>query len=225
MKVILTGATGMVGKGVLYECLDDPNVEQVLSISRSPCGMSNPKLKELLLKDLNDYSGVEEQLKGYDACFFCLGVSSAGMKEPDYTKITYDLTLALAKALVKVSPQATFIYVSGQGTDSTEKGGSMWARVKGRVENELLKLGFKGAYMFRPGLIIAKRGIKSRTALYRTFYAIGTPFWPLVESAFPKAVTNTDKVGKAMIKVAMKGFPSKYLENREINTVASSTAS
>ncbi|MFT3841869.1 MAG: NAD(P)H-binding protein [Myxococcaceae bacterium] len=221
MKVILTGATGMVGKGVLYECLDDPSVEQVLSISRSPCGMSNPKLKELLLKDLNDYSGVEEQLKGYDACFFCLGVSSAGMNEADYTKVTYDLTLALAKALVKVSPQATFIYVSGQGTDSTEKGGSMWARVKGRVENELLKLGFKGAYMFRPGLIIAKRGIKSRTALYRTFYAIGTPLWPLVESAFPKAVTNTDKVGKAMIKVAIKGFPSKYLENREINTVAS----
>jgi uncharacterized protein YbjT (DUF2867 family) len=220
MKVILTGATGMVGKGVLYQCFDDPSVEQVLAIGRAPLGETNPKLKELTLKDLNDYSAVEDQLKGYDACFFCLGVSSAGMSEPDYTKITYDLTIALAKALVKASPQATFIYVSGAGTDSTAKGRSMWARVKGRVENELLAMGFKAAYMFRPGLIVPKRGIKSRTALYRAFYTVGTPLMPLLESAFPKAVTDTDKVGKAMINVAAKGYEKKYLENGDINQAA-----
>jgi uncharacterized protein YbjT (DUF2867 family) len=220
MKVILTGATGMVGKGVLYQCFDDPAVEQVLAIGRSSCGESSPKLKELLLKDLADYSAVEEQLKGYDACFFCLGISSAGLKEDQYSKITYDLTIALAKALVKQSPQATFIYVSGAGTDSTEKKGGMWARVKGRVENELLKMGFKGAYMFRPGLIAPKRGIKSRTPLYRAFYTLGAPLMPWLASAFPKAVTDTDKVGKAMIKVAQSGYESKYLENRDINAVA-----
>ncbi len=224
MKVILTGATGMVGKGVLYQCFDDPKVEQVLAIGRAPLGESQPKLKELVLKDLTDYSAVEAQLKGYDACFFCLGVSSAGMSEEAYTKVTHDLTLALAKALVKASPQATFIYVSGAGTDSTGQGRSMWARVKGRVENELLGLGFKAAYMFRPGLIAPKRGIKSRTALYRAFYTVGGPLMPLLESAFPQAVTDTDKVGKAMINVALRGFPSKYLENKDINQAASSGA-
>jgi uncharacterized protein YbjT (DUF2867 family) len=219
MKVILTGASGMVGKGVLYECLDDPGVEQVLCVGRGPSGMSHPKVTDLVLSDLADYSAVEPQLEGYDACFFCLGVSSAGLSEAAYTKITYDLTMALARTLVRLNPALTFIYVSGAGTETTGKG-SMWVRVKGRVENELHALGFKQAVMFRPGLIRPMRGIVSRTKLYRAIYAVMKPLLPAVNALVPRAVTDTDRVGKAMLRVARTGTTKEFLTTADINALA-----
>ena len=219
MKVILTGASGMVGKGVLYECLDDAGVEQVLCVGRGPSGMSHPKVKDLVLRDLADYSAVEGQLNGYDACFFCLGVSSAGMSEAAYTKITYDLTMALARTLVRLSPAMTFIYVSGAGTDTTGKG-SMWARVKGRVENELHALGFKQTVMFRPGLIRPMRGIVSRTKVYRALYAVMKPLIPALNALAPRAVTDTDRVGKAMLQVVRAGTTKQSLTTADINALA-----
>jgi nucleoside-diphosphate-sugar epimerase len=209
MKVILYGATGMVGQGVLRECLLDPEVEGVLAPVRAPTGQTHEKLREIDLKEKID-------AKPYDACFFCLGISSAGMNEADYTKITYDLTLEAAKAIVH--PGLTFIYVSGQGTDSTEKGGSMWARVKGKTENALLAMPFKAAYMFRPGVIRPMNGIKSKTALYRAAYVVATPLMVLFKNA--KWMTDTERVGKAMLKVGKRGSDKKLLENRDINEVA-----
>lgn len=219
MKVILTGATGMVGKGVLYQCLDDPGVEQVLCIGRGPSGMSHPKVVDLVLGDLADYSAVEDRLKGYDACFFCLGVSSAGMREAEYTRITYDLTMALARTLVRLSPAMTFIYVSGAGTETTGTG-SMWVRVKGRVENELHALGFKQAVMFRPGLIRPLRGIVSRTKVYRVSYALLKPLLPVLNAVAPGAITDTDRVGKAMLRVARRGTTKPFLTTADINALA-----
>src|SRR5579863_720907 len=172
MNVLLFGATGMVGQGVLRECLLDPEVERVLAIGRTSCGQQHKKLRELLRKDFSDYSGVENELTGFDACFFCLGVSSAGMTEEAYRRVTYDLTLAAAQVLAKLNPDMTFIYVSGAGTDSSEHGRTMWARVKGKTENDLLRLPFHAAYMFRPGVIRPLHGIRSRTKLYRLFYLL-----------------------------------------------------
>ena len=209
MKVILYGATGMVGQGVLRECLLDPEVESVLAPVRSPTGKTEEKLREIDLKEKIDG-------KAYDACFFCLGISSAGMNEADYTKVTYDLTMEAAKALVH--PGMTFIYVSGAGTDSTEKGRSMWARVKGKTENALLAMPFKAAYMFRPGAIRPMHGIRSKTALYRAAYVVATPLMALFKNA--KWMTDTERVGKAMIKVAKSGAPKKHLENVDINELA-----
>ena len=163
LKVILFGATGMIGQGVLRECLLDPDVTQVLAVSRGPIGQNHEKLRELLHRDFSDFSGSERELSGYDACFYCLGVSAAGMKEADYAHVTYDFALAAARALAKLNPGMTFIYVSGAGTDSSEKGRSMWARVKGRTENALLALPFKAKFMFRPGVIQPMHGITSRT--------------------------------------------------------------
>jgi uncharacterized protein YbjT (DUF2867 family) len=224
MKVILFGATGMVGQGVLRECLLEPRVERVLSVSRSPLGQPHEKLRELFHKDFTDFTAVESELAGYDACFFCLGVSSAGMKEPDYTRVTYDYTLAAAQVLARVSPSMTFIYVSGSGTDSTEKGRSMWARVKGKTENALLKLPFKAAYMFRPGYIQPMHGIKSKTGLYRAIYAVMGPMYPLIKGIAPKAVTTTEQVGRAMLRVAESGSPKTLLENADINALAAQQA-
>jgi uncharacterized protein YbjT (DUF2867 family) len=220
MKVILYGATGMVGQGVLRECLLDPRVDAVLSVARRATGQQHPKLKELVRDDLTAYSGVEDQLAGYDACFFCLGVSSAGMKEADYHRVTYDLTLAAANALVKASPGMTFIYVSGAGTDSTERGRSMWARVKGKTENALLALPFKASYMFRPGLIRPMHGITSRTPSYRLFYAAFGWVVPAVGAIAPGLVTTSEKLGRAMISVAQRGAPKRVLETADINEVA-----
>ena len=217
MKVILFGATGMVGQGVLRECLLDPRVEAVLSISRSTTGQSHPKLSERLQKDLVDYSGIETQLKGYDACFFCLGVSSAGMRETDYTRITYDLTLAAASTLARLDPGMTFIYVSGTGTDSSGQGRVMWARVKGRTENALLTLPFKAAYMFRPGIIRPLHGIKSKTPLYRAFYAALGPLLWLLGALSSSLITTTEQMGRAMINAAANGAPNILLENADIN--------
>ena len=217
MKVILFGATGMVGQGVLRECLLEPRVSQVLAVGRSPSGKHDPKLKELVLPDMFQYRAVAQQLKGYDACFFCLGISSAGMSEADYRHVTYDLTLAAADELAKLNPGMTFVYVSGQGTDSSEKGKVMWARVKGATENALLALPFKAAYMFRPGIIRPLHGIRSKTALYQTFYTIFRPFLGLMAWLSPDSLTSTEQMGRAMINAAQGGAPLRHLENRDIN--------
>ena len=219
MKIILFGATGMVGQGVLRECLLAPDVEQVLTVGRSATGQQSPKLRELVHKDFTDFSAVERELSGYDACFFCLGVSSAGMKEADYHHVTYDYALAAARTLAKASPGMTFIYVSGAGTDSTEKGRSMWARVKGKTENALLQLPFKAAYMFRPGFIQPMHGIKSKTPLYRAIYSVMGPLYPVLKAVVPKVVTTTEQVGRAMLKVARQGAPNRIVENHDINTL------
>ena len=220
MNVILFGATGMVGRGVLRECLLDAEVTKVLSIGRSSTGQKHEKLRELLHKDFTDFSALERELTGYDACFFCLGVSSAGMNEADYARVTYDFTLAAARVLAKANPQMTFIYVSGTGTDSSEKGRSMWARVKGRTENALLALPFKATFMFRPGVIQPMHGVASRTKLYRVIYAISAPLFPVLKTVFPKAITTTERVGRAMLAVARRGFSKRLLENADINAIA-----
>ena len=219
MKVILFGATGMVGQGALRECLSSNQVASVLTVGRAVTGQTNPKLQEIALKDLANLSAIESQLVGYDACFFCLGVSSVGMNEQDYTRITYDLTLSVARTLFKLNPNMTFIYVSGTGTDSTEKGRSMWARVKGRTENDLLKLGFKAVYMFRPGYIQPLDGIKTKTALYAAIYRMVGFLYPVFKALIPNYVTTTQQVGRAMIHVAAQGAPKTHLENRDINSL------
>lgn len=201
MNVILFGATGMIGRGVLRECLRDDSVESVLAVGRTPLAVTHPKLRELVRADPSDLSAPELDLAAYDACFFCLGVSSVGMKEEEYRRVTYDLTLAAARTLAAANPRLTFAYVSGEGTDSTERGRSMWARVKGKTENDLLELPFQ-AYMFRPGIVQPDRGIPSKTRLYRTLYAITAPLFPVLRRVAPNLVTTTRSMGRAMITVA-----------------------
>ncbi len=217
MKTILFGATGMVGQGVLRECLADPDVTQVLVIGRGTTGQNDPKLREIIHINFEDFSPIESELIGYDACFFCLGVSSVGMTEQAYRHITYDFTLAAAKLLAKLNPGMTFIYVSGAGTDSTEKGRIMWARVKGETENALLHLPFKAAYMFRPGAIEPLDGIKPKNKWLRVLLVVLGPLFPLFKLLFPDSITTTRKVGRAMIKVAKDGTPMKWIESRDIN--------
>ena len=219
MKVLLFGATGMVGQGVLRECLIDPDVTSVVAVGRAATGQTHPKLREIVHADLSDVSSLAGEMAGADACFFCLGVSSAGMTEEAYTRLTYDLTLAVAETLAKTSPGMTFVYVSGEGTDSTERGRSMWARVKGRTENALLRLPFKAAYMFRPGLIQPLHGIKSKTGLYRAVYAVTGPLLPLLKAVAPKHVTTTEQVGRAMLGVAKHGADKRVLETPDINAI------
>ena len=219
MNVILFGATGMVGQGVLRECLLDPDVERVLSIVRAPTGHREPKLSELVHADFFDFSAIENELSGYGACFFCLGVSSAGMKEADYRRVTHDITLAVASLLASLNRNMTFIYVSGTGTDSSERGRTMWARVKGKTENDLLRLPFKAAYMFRPGVIVPLHGVKSKTKLYQGFYTILGPLLPMLYALFPKYVTTTEQIGRAMLKVAKQGAPKSVLETSDINKI------
>jgi uncharacterized protein YbjT (DUF2867 family) len=221
MNVILFGATGMVGQGVLRECLIDPDVQQMLSIVRTASGQQHPKLRELVHTNFFDYSAIESQLTGFDACFFSLGVSSAGMDEAKYTHLTYDLTLAAAAPLARLNPNMTFLYVSGAGTDSTERGRSMWARVKGKTENDLLKLPFRAAYMFRPGFIQPLYGIRSKTKLYQFFYTALNPILPLLKSALPKYITTTEELGRAMLNVAKHGYPTPILEVADIIHAAS----
>jgi uncharacterized protein YbjT (DUF2867 family) len=219
MKVILFGATGMVGQGVLRECLLDSDVQQILSIVRTPSGQQHTKLRELIHSNFFDYSAIEPQLTGYDACFFSLGVSSAGMDEAKYTRLTHDLTLDAASTLARLNPNMTFLYVSGSGTDSTERGRIMWARVKGKTENDLLKLPFRAAYMFRPGFIQPLHGIRSKTKLYQTFYTVLNPILPLLKSVFPQYITSTEQLGCAMLRVAKQGFPKTIIENKDIDTL------
>ncbi|MBP7240007.1 MAG: epimerase [Saprospiraceae bacterium] len=218
LNVIITGTTGMVGKGVLLECIDSPDVESILLINRSPVDVMHPKVKEIIHKDFFDLSSVRDQLTGYNACFFCLGVSSVGMKEADYKRFTYDLTLGFAKVVLFLNPDMTFCYVSGAGTDSSEKGKSMWARVKGKTENDLLSLGFKATYMFRPGYIHPMRGIKSKTPLYNAFYVVLKPLYPLLKR-MPKYVTDNAAIGRAMIAVARNGYTKRVLESIDINSI------
>ena len=217
MNVLLFGATGMVGQGVLRECLIDPGVERVLAVGRSSTGRRDEKLTEALLPDVGDLSGVEDRLAGYDACFYCLGVSSVGMSEERYTKLTYDLALSVAGTLVRIDPAMTFVYVSGAGTDASEKGRVMWARVKGRTENALRRLPFRAAYMFRPAGIVPMHGVRSKTAWYRVLYAAMSPLYPVLKALFPNGVTTTEKVGRAMLAVARRGYPGPVLETRDIN--------
>ena len=215
MKVIITGATGMVGKGVLLECLEHENITEVLSISRRSLGMSHTKLKELLHKDFSEFESVKETLAGYDACYACMGVSSAGMKEEEYTRLTYDFTLALARVLFDLNPEMTFIYVSGQGTRSDEKG-SMWARVKGKTENDVLALGFKQAFMFRPGAIIPVKGVSPSSRLYRIVINNLTWLLKLLKRLAPNSVVNTVQIGLAMINATKNGYDKRIIDPSDI---------
>jgi uncharacterized protein YbjT (DUF2867 family) len=217
MKVILFGATGMVGQGVLRECLLDAEVESVLAVGRSPTGQRHPKLREILHDNFLDYSAIESRLTGYDACFFCLGVSSIGISEERYRHLTYDITLAAAATLARLNPQLVFVYVTGQGTDATEQGRLMWARVKGKTENDLLKLPFKAAYMFRPAAIQPLHGIRSKTAWVQAIYVAAAPLLSLLNRVAPKYMTTTEQVGRAMIKVARDGYRKPVLESEDIN--------
>jgi uncharacterized protein YbjT (DUF2867 family) len=215
MKVILFGATGMVGQGVLRECLLAPEVEAVLSVGRSSTGKTHAKLREVRHVDFMNFSAVENELRGRDACFFCLGVSSAGMAEAEYRRVTYGFSLAAAETLARLNPGMTLVYVSGAGTDTSERGRSMWARIKGETENALLRLPLK-AYMFRPGYIQPRHGATSRTAWARALYALLSPLYPLWRVLFPKYVTTTEEVGRAMIRVASRGAPKRVLESEDI---------
>jgi hypothetical protein len=211
MKVILFGSTGMVGQGVMRECFLADGIESVLAIGRTSLGRSHPKLKELLRSDLFDFDGLAVELLGYDACFFCLGVSSAGMPEADYIRLTYDLTIGWANELARINPAMTFIYVSGAGTG----GKSMWAQVKGRTEEALLQL-FPNAYMFRLAVLRAMHGELSKTRWTRISYALFHPLLPLVRAIAPGAVITTEELGRAMIRVAREGAPKRILENRDL---------
>lgn len=216
IRAIITGATGMVGEGVLHECLQHPDVEAVLVINRKPCGVLHPKLKEIIHPDFFDFSVIEDQLTGYNACYFCLGVSSIGMKEPEYYKLTYTLTLHVAQTLSKLNSGMTFCYVSGASTDSTEKGRSMWARVKGKTENDLMKLRFKQVFAFRPGFMRATKGLKNVLPLYKY---IGW-LYPLLRAVFPNSVSTLAEVGQAMINVTRFGYDTQVLEVTDILVLA-----
>lgn len=220
MKIILFGASGMIGQGVLRQCLADPTVTQVLSIGRSAPAVTDPKLKALVHDNFFDYSTILGELRGYDACLFSLGVSAGGMGEEKYHRLTYELTLAAAQAILSQNPQLTFIYVSGAGTNSSEKGGAMWARVKGKTENALLRLPFKDAYMFRPAYIQPIHGEVARAAGIRWMYTLFGPLYPLWRALFPKYVTTTEILAKAMITVARRGAPKKIIENADLAALA-----
>ncbi len=219
MKVILFGATGMVGQGVLRECLLDADIESVLSVGRRPTGQAHAKLHELQHDDFMDYSAIEAQLRGYDACLFCLGVSSVGMDAERYRHLTYDITLAAAKTLVRLNPGMVFTYVTGRSTDSTERGPVRWARVKGKTENDLLKLPFKAAYMFRPAGIRPLHGVRSRTAWIHAIYVVAAPLLSYLARTSPKFMTTSEQLGRAMIKVARNGYPKPVLESEDINAI------
>lgn len=212
IRAIITGATGMVGEGVLYECLQHDNVEEVLVVGRKSCNVTHPKLREMLAPDFFNLSAIENQLTGYNACFFCLGVSSIGMKEPEFYKLTYTLTMNFASALVNKNPDMIFCYISGAGTDSTEKGRTMWARVKGKTENDLMKLPFKKVYNFRPGIIKPTKGLKNTLRFYKY---LG---WliPIIKLFAPKYISSLKQLGLAMINAASKGYEKQILEVKDI---------
>lgn len=218
IKVVITGSTGMVGKGVLLECLESPDIEKVLVINRNTIGLTHPKLIEVLLSDFSQVHEIKDHFDGYDACFHCMGISSVGMREENYAHVTYGMTKALADSMYELNPDSVFNYVSGSGTDSSEKGRTMWARVKGRTENYILNKGFKDAYMFRPGAIIPEKGIKSKTGWYSWIYLVMTPIFPLLKKF--SSITTTTKIGVAMIKSVTKGFDLKHLENQDINRLS-----
>jgi uncharacterized protein YbjT (DUF2867 family) len=219
MNVIVFGATGMIGGGVLIECLDEPRIETVLTIGRRASGRDHPKLKQMVRSDLSDFADIRDELRGYDACFYCLGVSAAGMSEEAYRRVTLDLTLAAADVLADLNPELTFCYVSGQGTDSSEQGRIMWARVKGATENRLLSMSIP-AYMFRPGLVQPMKGVRSSTRSYRVLYGLTAPFMPLLRRLLPTYVTTTEDLGRAMVRVSMEGCENHILDPGDINELA-----
>ena len=221
MNILIFGATGMVGQGVLRECLLAPDVERVVAVGRSATGQQHPRLQDLVHKDMYDYRAIEPQLTGFDACFFCLGVSSVGMKEPEYKRITYDLTMAAATVLARLNPGMTFTYVTGAGTDSSERGERMWARVKGATENALMRLPFRASYMFRPGMIQPLHGVRSKTPLYQAAIVLLKPVLGLAHRWWPDHVTTTEKVGRAMLTVARKGARKVLLDPADINALGS----
>lgn len=216
IKAIITGSTGMVGEGVLHVALADPRVEKVLVINRHPCGVQHEKLTEILHKDFHDFSTIESQLSGYNACYFCLGVSSVGMKEDQYRHLTYDLTLHVAHTLVKLNPDMTFCYISGAGTDSSEEGNSMWARIKGKTENDLVKLPFRAVYNFRPGYIQPMPGMKNTYRVLRYLSWL----YPVLKAFFSKYVIRLEEIGKAMIEATLKGYPRQVLECQDIRKLS-----
>jgi hypothetical protein len=216
IRAIITGSTGMVGEGVLYECLQHTQVESVLVINRKSCGIIHAKLKEIIHTDFYDLRLIEEHLKGYNACYFCLGVSSLGMKEPEYFKISYTLTINFAQTLSRLNDGMTFCYISGAGTDGSEKGKIMWARIKGKTENDLMKLPFKGAYAFRPALIQPTKGLKNAL----TFYKYIEWIFPFARLLFPGYFVSLKEVGLAMINVAVRGYNKQVLENKDIVTLS-----
>jgi uncharacterized protein YbjT (DUF2867 family) len=225
VNVALFGATGMVGQGVLRECLLDPGVMSVLSVGRSQTGQIHPKLREIVHADLLDFTSLESALSGLDACFFCLGVASAGMAEVDYRRVTFGITLAAATTLVRLNPRMTFVYVSGAGADSSERGRVMWARVRGETENAVLRLPFKAAAVIRPAGIIPLHGNTSRTPLYRAAYTLTRPFWPMLYKMFPQFVTTTERLGRAMLQIARHGSSKPILEARDISALTAGAPS
>jgi uncharacterized protein YbjT (DUF2867 family) len=223
MNVVIFGASGMVGQGVLLECLRETGVERVLVIGRSSTGRQHAKLREVLVKDLFDVASYAGELTGLDACFFCLGVSSAGMSEAGYRRLTYDLTVSIAQELAARNSVLCFVYVSGAGTDSTERGRTMWARVKGATENALLRMPFRSAFMFRPGLIQPLDGIRSKTRAYQIVLVLAAPVLPLLRRAFPKSISTTREIGQAMLAVARNGWSRPLLEPKDIHAAATQT--
>lgn len=219
LRVIITGTTGMVGEGVLHECLKHPLVERILVINRKPCGYSDPKLTEIIHTNFYDLSTIEKQLSGYNACFFCLGVSSVGMKEPEYFEKTYTLTMHVAQTLVSQNPDMIFSYISGSGTDSTEKGRSTWARVKGKTENDLMKLPFKKVYAFRPGYMQPTKGLKNTLPYYKYMDWM----YPMLKTFFPGFTSTLAELGLAMINATAYGFKKSVVEVRDIVAIAKAT--
>ncbi len=217
MKVLITGATGMVGRSVLLECLEDNAVEKVYLLSRQSIEFQHAKIIEILISDFEKLSIADFQDISPDACFHCMGISSVGQSEAAFSKVTYDVTKVLMDVMFEVNPSMVVTYVSGVGTDTSEKGKVMWARVKGKTENYILNKGFKKSYMFRPGMILPEKGIKSRTFLYQFFYVILRPFFPLFRLS--KNVTTTTKLGKSMLRLITKEYPSVYIENRDVNEI------
>lgn len=219
MNVLLFGATGMLGQGVLRECLAAPDVALVQTVGRTATGVASPRLREIVHGDLVDFRAIEARLAGFDACFFCLGVSAAGMSEAEYSRLTYDLTLAAATTLARLNPEMTFVYVSGQGTDGAGTGRIMWARVKGRTENALRALPFRAVYLFRPGVIQPLHGARSRTTLYRVAYTLMAPVLPFLRRLAPNRVLTTEVVGRAMLAAARRGGPGMVAEIADINAL------
>ncbi|HEU4371880.1 MAG TPA: NAD-dependent epimerase/dehydratase family protein [Telluria sp.] len=219
MNVLIFGASGMVGQGVLRECLGAGDVEKVLTVGRTPTGQQHPKLQELVHAEMWDYANVEAELSGFDACFFCIGVTSSGMTEQKYTHLTYDMTLAVASTLARRNPQMVFVYVSGAGADSSETSRIMWERVRGKTENALLKLPFRGVYIFRPGMI-QPVGVKSKTTAYRWFYTLTKPLLPVLRSMLPDQILSTPQVGQAMLAAVRHGAPKRVLESADINALS-----
>ncbi len=219
INVIIFGATGMIGQGVLIESLEHPDVKSILVIGRRSCGVQNEKLQEIIHTDYLNYTGIEQELSGYNACFFCLGVSSSGMPPETYYTITHDYAVAAADVLSSLNPEMVFCFISGAGTDDTEKSRMRWARVKGKAENSLKSFPFKGLYLMRPAYIQHRKGVKPSYVFYRIF----APLYPLLRFLFPKMVTNTEEVGRAMINAVLFGTDKQTLENRDIIALAKKT--